>query len=108
MSAESTSDHATTQPPLLFTPAGDLTVETVKNQASDILWQTVEATSVTVDLSQIDKIDSAGLQLLLLLKKDCEDNQRSLSVIQPSESVQRFWSFFKLAPEFFNLPSKSS
>lgn len=48
---------------------GEMTIYTAA-EIKTPLWQAVQAApSVEVDLSQVEELDSAGLQLLVLLKK---------------------------------------
>lgn len=55
-----------------------------------------------IDLSQVSKIDCAGLQLLCHLKKRCDESKVALSLINPSDKVAETLEFVQLN-EFLGL-----
>lgn len=54
------------------------------------------AKTIRLDLSGVSEIDSAGLQLLLLLRKKVESRSASLEIIQASAVVRELLQFCNL------------
>lgn len=47
--------------------------------------------AIEIDLSQIGEIDSAGLQLLLLARRECAQREKPIVFSNPSEAVLDCW-----------------
>jgi anti-anti-sigma factor len=66
---------------------GDLTIYTATDWTTDLLQRLNDCDSLTVDLSKVAEMDSAGLQLLLLLKREAGQQDCKLVLAHPSETV---------------------
>ncbi len=55
---------------------GDMTVYTAADLKTALLAQTIVSQKLDVDLSQVREFDTAGLQLLLMLKKRAQGQMR--------------------------------
>jgi len=68
----------------------------------------LDALSVTdellLDLAQVSQIDSAGLQLLILLKKEAQRAGKSVRFVAPSPAVSNVIELCNLAAEFSDPP----
>ncbi|MDB6063698.1 MAG: hypothetical protein JWM78_3801 [Verrucomicrobiaceae bacterium] len=53
-----------------------------------------------IDLSQIGEIDTAGMQLLLLAKRECVARNKSIEFLAPSQAVLDGWQLCNLSAEF--------
>jgi anti-sigma B factor antagonist len=68
-----------------------------KQRLLDALSTTNE---LDLDLSQVGDIDSAGLQLLLLLKREAHNAGKSLTIVAHSQAVREAIDLCNLAGEF--------
>jgi anti-sigma B factor antagonist len=50
--------------------------------------------NMEIDLSSVNKIDTAGYQLLIMLKKEVESNKKSFSIINPSDEIKRIYNLY--------------
>jgi len=68
--------------------AGELTVQTAAQHKDTLLSALETGNGVTLDLSDVSELDTAGLQLLLLLKREAAQLGKTLGLLAPSEPVQ--------------------
>jgi anti-sigma B factor antagonist len=66
---------------------GDLTVYTVADYQKAILASSSAEGNIEVDLSQVDELDTCGLQLLAALGRYASDAGNGLTCVNPSEQV---------------------
>jgi anti-anti-sigma factor len=66
---------------------GELTVQTAAEQKTYLLAALQASSGIELDLSEIAEIDTAGLQLLLLLKREATQLGQGLKLISPSAPV---------------------
>lgn len=82
-----------------LTLAEDLTIY----HALDLKAQLLEAQAATqdleLDLSQVGEIDTAGLQLLILLKKEARRSGKRISIVAHSQAVRSLIDYCNLAAE---------
>ena len=82
---------------------GELTRATVPTVwAAREQWQTTAQTRLVVDLAAVDHVDSAGVAMLLQLKRLLAAEQRELSLAQPSQQFRAIVDVSG-ATELFNL-----
>jgi len=62
---------------------------------------------LALDLSGVDEIDTAGVQLLLLLRREAAAQQRTLDVVAYSAPVLAVFDLLQLHALFFADPLKS-
>lgn len=58
-------------------------VEEIQKQCSTLL----EEQSITVDMENISKIDMSAIQLLISLKKSCNELQKDFEIVNVKEEV---------------------
>ena len=63
----------------------------------DILARLIQANrkTVTIDLSKLDFVDSAGLGMLLIAKEEVAKANRSLTLSHPKKQVERMFAVTK-------------
>jgi len=70
------------------------------NEHKQLLLDALSSTDhLELDLSQVSEIDSAGLQLLILLKKEAQRAGKRISIVAHSQSVRSVIDFCNLAAE---------
>lgn len=77
----------------------DLTIYNALEQKQRLLDALSSADELELDLMQVSEIDTAGLQLLLLLKKEAQRAHKHLSIVAHSQSVRAVIDFCNLAAE---------
>ena len=84
-------------PPLSLTE--DLTIYHALEQKHRLLDALSSADELELDLMQVGEIDTAVLQLLILLKKEAQRTGKHLSIVAHSQSVRAVIDFCNLAAE---------
>jgi len=79
---------------------GDLTIYQAPAQKNSLLDTLDKATVVELDLAQISEIDSAGLQVLLLAKRESLAMGKELRILAHSQAVQETLEFLNVASYF--------
>lgn len=76
---------------LSFSFPDSLTVQHIENVHSELLeWtKTLSASSVTLNMSSLKRIDSSGYQLLISLLKSLTNRQIAVSVVGASAEIVR-------------------
>ena len=80
--------------------AEDLTIYHALEQKAQLLDALAGAAEVELDLSQVGEIDSAGLQLLILLKKEAQRAGKRVAIVAHSQPVRAAIDFCQLAAQF--------
>ena len=75
-------------------PTGDLTIYQVEEVTKEISALLVSAEEVIVDLGETDKIDTAGVQLLVSLQKSCIATNKKFEITSMGDSVENFMILF--------------
>ena len=93
-----TDEHSA--PPALAI-SGEFTIFTAAELKPRLLHAVIDAESeeVDIDLSEVSEIDSAGLQLLLLLKREAQRGGKRVALIRHSQAVRATIEFCNLAAE---------
>lgn len=67
----------------------------------DTLLKTIERGHVIeLDLSQVAEIDTAGIQLLMLAKRECQQHDQTLRIVAHSPAVHELIDFYNIAGFF--------
>ena len=66
---------------------GDLTIQTAAEHKQLLLTAVDEAADVLVDLAGVSEFDTAGLQVLLLARREAIRRNRILEIADPSPAV---------------------
>lgn len=79
---------------------GELTIYTAAELKEKIAGALQAELPIEIDLSQIGEIDTAGLQLLLLAKRECATRNKAIEFSQPSQAVLDTLQLCGLSDEF--------
>lgn len=78
----------------------DMTVYHALELKHSLLDALLRAAALEVDLSQVREIDTAGIQLLMLAKRESQKQGKSLAIIAHSPAVREALDFYNLAAFF--------
>lgn len=79
---------------------GELTIYRAAELKETLLAAVAANTELEVDLSQVSEFDSAGLQLLLLAKREAGKAGRTLRLVDHSPAVVEVLDLFDLVAHF--------
>ncbi len=79
--------------------AGDMNIYAAAELKSQLAALLGQAPEVELNLSEVNEFDSAGMQLLLGLKREAAQTGKPLRFTQPSTSVKDVIAIYNLAPE---------
>jgi len=77
----------------------DLTIYHALEQKMTLLDALAATTELELDLLQVGEIDTAGLQLLILLKKEAQRAGKRVAIVAHSQAVRSVIDFCNLAAE---------
>jgi anti-sigma B factor antagonist len=77
----------------------DLTIYHALEQKTTLLDALAATTELELDLLQVGDIDTAGLQLLILLKKEAQRAGKRVAIVAHSQAVRSVIDFCNLAAE---------
>ncbi len=77
----------------------DLTIYHALEQKNALLAALANTDELELDLLHVSEIDTAGLQLLVLLKKEAQRSGTTISIVAHSQSVRAVIDFCNLAAE---------
>lgn len=83
----------------LLTLTEDLTIYHALEQKGALLNALADTDDLELDLMHVGEIDTAGLQLLILLKKEAQRAGKTISIVAHSQSVRAVIDFCNLAAE---------
>lgn len=78
----------------------DLTIYHAASQKEPLLAAVRRTAALELDLAQVAAIDSAGIQLLMLAKREAQQQDHRFNIIAHSPAVQELFDFFNLAGYF--------
>ena len=79
---------------------GALRIETARQAKTDLLDALSAHRELECDLSDVAAIDAAGLQLLLMLKREAQRRDHQLRLIGHSPAVVELFELYQLAGQF--------
>lgn len=79
---------------LQVAPLEDFTIYYVEELTRELLKSLPNAQEVMVDLSQVEKIDTAGFQLMVSLQKSCAENGKKFEIANTSDAVKNFMTLY--------------
>ena len=82
---------------------GEATIYDAAELKERLVVELDRSLQLDLDLAQVHEIDTAGLQVLLLLQRECEQHSKTLHLVQPSQAVQNLISLFGL-DNCFSMP----
>jgi anti-sigma B factor antagonist len=74
-----------------FVVEGELTIYTAAETREKFAALLQTEQPIEIDLSQVSEIDTAGLQLLLLARREAAAREKTLTFSDPSAAVQNCW-----------------
>ncbi|MDO6385828.1 STAS domain-containing protein [Uliginosibacterium sp. 31-12] len=83
-----------------MTPVGGITIYNAGELKAQLLQRLEETELLELDLSRVDELDSAGLQVLVLAKREAQRCQRHLAIVAHSAEVQEVFDLLGLARWF--------
>ena len=78
----------------------DMTIYQAMAQKEQLLAALAATERLELDLSAVPQMDTAGLQLLLLLKREAQQQEKEMTIVGHSPTVQRILDFCHLAGVF--------
>ncbi|RTL32471.1 MAG: anti-sigma factor antagonist, partial [Rhodocyclaceae bacterium] len=80
--------------------AEDFTIYRVAELKPALIELLGEAERIELDLSGVERMDSAGCQLLMLVKREASAACKTLAIVAHSPAVQSLIEFYNLAAWF--------
>ena len=74
----------------------DLTIHQARSLAPELISAVCRGEPISMNLSKVTRIDTAGIQLLWLLQREAVRVGAALKFTQPSESVTEMVDFYNL------------
>ena len=78
----------------------DMTIYHALALKDELMGNLKQHTAIELDLSQVAEIDTAGVQLLIVAKRECQKQDKTLSIIAHSPAVHELMDFYNLAGFF--------
>lgn len=83
----------------IFEVAGEFNIYSAAQLKDELLGLLANHTQLEIDLGAVDDFDSSGVQILLLLKREAQRQNRSLAFIQHSPAVREVLDLLNLVAE---------
>lgn len=80
--------------------AEDFTIYSAAQNKENLLGQLDSSQGLELDLSGVEEMDSAGLQVLMLLKREADNRGKPLHLINHSQAVVEVFELLDLAGYF--------
>ena len=80
--------------------AQDMTIYHAEGLKEELLAGLTASEAVELDLSQVAEIDTSGIQLLMLVKRESQKQGKTLAIVAHSPAVQELLDFYNLAAFF--------
>lgn len=74
-------------PPCQLRVDGEMTIYTAADTKARLMPLLAQCPELQIDLSQVSEMDSAGLQLLILAKRECAQRNGTLRLVGHSPAV---------------------
>jgi len=78
----------------------DLTIYHALDLKEQLLAALAQTGELELNLAQVQAMDSAGLQLLVMLKKEAQRNGKYVRIVAHSQAVSEVIEFCNMAAEF--------
>ena len=72
---------------LQFSPVGEMNIYTASDQKNQLVSLLDANKNISIDLSNVSEIDTAGIQLLLFAKQESEKRRIQIEIIDFSDEV---------------------
>jgi anti-anti-sigma factor len=81
-------------------PEGEMTIYTAAGMKESLLSALQKCNTLEIDLAKVGEMDSAGFQLLLLLKREADNQGKSLRLSNHSQAALEVLNLFQMAGHF--------
>ena len=78
----------------------EMTIYHAEALKAELLENLARNQVIELDLSRVTEIDTAGIQLLMLAKRECQKQDKTLRIIAHSPAVHELMDFFNIAGFF--------
>ncbi len=93
-------DHTDTPPSLRLAIVDDMTIYNAAMQKQQLLDKLGACGELEIDLSAVNEIDTAGFQLLIMIKREALRQHKQAHLVAHSPAVREVVDFFNMAAEF--------
>lgn len=87
-----TIEYSTVEGKCLTEVTGTLTIYTAQESKQGLLKALEECQELELDLSQVSEFDTAGFQLLILLKREAEKSNIKFNILEQSVCVRKVFN----------------
>ena len=84
------------QPPALLFIEGDFTIRRVPEMKDVLLARLAQSQALEVDLAGVTEIDTAGVQLLLMVRRAAQASQKDLRLVAHSPAVASLFELLRI------------
>lgn len=84
------------EPPALLFIEGDLTIRRVQEMKDVLLARLAQSQALEVDLAGVTEIDTAGAQLLLMVRRAAQASQKELRLVAHSPAVVALFELLRI------------
>lgn len=92
---------------LRLTLEGPLTIYEAVERKRELLAALDAAARLEIDLSGVDEMDTAGLQLLVLAGREAGRAGKSVAVVMHSAATEEVFQRYRMPPDFGGLASQA-
>lgn len=78
----------------------DLTIYNAADLKKDLMDALAAGEQLDLDLSRVEEMDTAGLQLLILAKQEATQQGKAMRIVQHSPAVREVIDFYNMAAHF--------
>ena len=89
-------DPLDASPPALLFIEGEMTLRRACELKERLLARLARAQALEVDLADVTGIDAAGLQLLLMVRREARASGREVRLVSPSPAVLSMFSLLRM------------
>lgn len=83
-----------------WTCEGPLTIYRAANLKTELMQALAQSDGLELDLSKVEEIDTAGLQLLILAKREAARLGKAVAIVAHSQAVREVIEFCQMASYF--------
>ena len=98
--SQTETTHTARTPVSRLSVTDDLTIYHAAALKDELMGRLKENAAIELDLSRVSAIDTSGVQLLMLAKRECQEQGKTLSIVAHSPAVHELMDFHNLAGFF--------
>jgi anti-anti-sigma factor len=73
---------------------GDMNIYSIKDLKEQLSGFIENSKNIELDLSAVDRVDTAGFQLLAKMKREIAGKDRIFKIVNPSDEVTRIFNLY--------------